>query len=170
MELLITVAIVGVIAAIAVPILLPVIQNGNHSSAKNSLRAIHTAEGVFLLTCGGAFTSTLDDLAKAPRTEPGQPPAQPFIGAELARNGIEHSGYRFRIEKAATETVYEVSAPACIDNEAPLVSEFIAYADPVSKGPRGGTWYFAISASGGIYQLQMPIPNPIPPSTPTAAP
>ena len=52
-ELLIVVAIIGIIAAIAVPGLLRARMSGNEASAIGSMRAINTAEQNFSQLCNG---------------------------------------------------------------------------------------------------------------------
>src|SRR5688572_11587714 len=52
-ELLIVVAIIGIIAAIAVPGLLRARQSGNEASAIGSVRAINSGETAFASSCGG---------------------------------------------------------------------------------------------------------------------
>src|SRR5262245_34581513 len=54
-ELLIVVAIIGIIAAIAVPGLLRARMSGNEASAIGSLRAINSAQSAFSSSCGGGF-------------------------------------------------------------------------------------------------------------------
>ena len=51
-ELLIVVAIIGIIAAIAVPGLLRARMSGNEASAIGSLRAISSAQSVYAASCG----------------------------------------------------------------------------------------------------------------------
>ena len=52
-ELLIVVAIIGIIAAIAVPGLLRARMSGNEASAIGSLRAINSGESTYSSSCGG---------------------------------------------------------------------------------------------------------------------
>ena len=52
-ELLIVVAIIGIIAAIAVPGLLRARMSGNEASAIGSLRAINSAQSTYAASCGG---------------------------------------------------------------------------------------------------------------------
>ena len=88
-ELLIVVAIIGIIAAIAVPGLLRARMSGNEASAIGSLRAINGGEQAFASSCGqGGYAVTLDDLAKAPTGS-----SQGFISPDLKSNGITKSGY-----------------------------------------------------------------------------
>src|SRR6266851_4184329 len=66
-ELLIVVAIIGIIAAIAVPGLLRARMSGNEASAIGSLRAINSAESTFSSSCGqGNYAATLVLLGTAP--------------------------------------------------------------------------------------------------------
>src|SRR2546422_8238706 len=88
-ELLIVVAIIGIIAAIAVPGLLRARMSGNEASGIGSLRAINSGESIYASSCGAnGFAQSLDDLALAP---PGS--NQGFISPDLATNGIVKSGY-----------------------------------------------------------------------------
>src|SRR5215475_8416293 len=66
-ELLIVVAIIGIIAAIAVPGLLRARMAGNEASAIGSLRAINSAESTFSSSCGGnGYAPSLEVLATPP--------------------------------------------------------------------------------------------------------
>src|ERR1700752_5332024 len=88
-ELLIVVAIIGIIAAIAVPGLLRARMAGNEASAIGSLRAINSAESTFSSSCGAnGYAVSLEDLYKAPSTS-----TQGFISPDLATNGVTKSGY-----------------------------------------------------------------------------
>ena len=57
-ELLIVVAIIGIIAAIAIPGLLRARMSGNEASAIGSLRAVNSAESTFAASCGSGFLPT----------------------------------------------------------------------------------------------------------------
>jgi len=62
-ELLIVVAIIGIIAAIAIPNLLASRRAANEGSAQSSIRATHSAQVVYQSTTGnGAFAGTLAAL------------------------------------------------------------------------------------------------------------
>ena len=59
-ELLIVVAIIGIIAAIAVPGLMRARMSGNEASAIGSLRAINSSQSTFASSCGqGNYAGTL---------------------------------------------------------------------------------------------------------------
>src|SRR6476620_10348138 len=67
-ELLIVVAIIGIIAAIAIPGLLRARMSGNEASAIGSVRALGSAQATFSSTCGGGgYASTLAALATPPQ-------------------------------------------------------------------------------------------------------
>lgn len=62
-ELLIVVAIIGIIAAIAIPNLLASRRAANEGSAQSSLRTIHSAQVTYQSTAGnGAFSTDLTSL------------------------------------------------------------------------------------------------------------
>jgi type IV pilus assembly protein PilA len=84
-ELLIVVAIIGIIAAIAIPNLLASRRAANEGSAQSSIRTIHSSQATFQSTQGnGAFAASLAALA-----------AQNLIDGVLA-SGTK-SGYTFDI-------------------------------------------------------------------------
>src|SRR6266446_5996929 len=88
-ELLIVVAIIGIIAAIAVPGLLRARMSGNEASAIGSMRAVNSSESTYSSSCGGnGYAQSLDDLALAPPSS-----TQGFISPDLATNGVSKSGY-----------------------------------------------------------------------------
>ncbi len=61
-ELLIVVAIIGIIAAIAIPNLLASRRAANEGSAQSSLRTIHSSEAVYQSTAGDGAFGTLAQL------------------------------------------------------------------------------------------------------------
>ena len=62
-ELLIVVAIIGIIAAIAIPNLLASRRAANEGSAQSTLRTVHSSEAVYKSTKGNGDYGTLADLA-----------------------------------------------------------------------------------------------------------
>jgi type IV pilus assembly protein PilA len=61
-ELLIVVAIIGIIAAIAIPNLLASKRAANEGSAQSSMRTIHSSQAVYQATAGNGQFGTLADL------------------------------------------------------------------------------------------------------------
>ncbi len=89
-ELLIVVAIIGIIAAIAVPGLLRARMSGNEASAIGSLRAVNSAQSTFASSCGsGFYAPSLVRLATPPTVGGGDG----FIGPDLATDPSVKSGY-----------------------------------------------------------------------------
>ena len=64
-ELLIVVAIIGIIAAIAIPNLLASRRAANEGSAQSSMRTIHSSEAVYQATAGNGGFGTLGELNTA---------------------------------------------------------------------------------------------------------
>ena len=84
-ELLIVVAIIGIIAAIAIPNLLASRRAANEGSAQSSLRTVHSAQVTYQATAGGgAFAPDLETLQD-----------QTLIDVVLGSG--EKSGYNFQI-------------------------------------------------------------------------
>ena len=70
-ELLIVVAIIGIIAAIAIPNLLASRRAANEGSAQSSLRTIHSAQSTYQSTSGnGAFSPDLATLGTVNLIDP----------------------------------------------------------------------------------------------------
>ncbi len=64
-ELLIVVAIIGIIAAIAVPNLLASRRAANEGSAQSSLRTLHSSEATYQATAGNGNFGNMSDLLTA---------------------------------------------------------------------------------------------------------
>ena len=143
-ELLTVVAIIGIIAAIAVPGLLRARMSGNEASAIGSMRAVNSAQVTYAASCGGGgYAESLDDLKKP--TSGGEP----FISPDLATNGVLKSGYNVALAKGANSQAVLTSANTC--NGTNSSSTYHATATPASVG-QTGTRGFATNNSGTIYQ------------------
>ena len=155
-ELLIVVAIIGIIAAIAVPGLLRARQSGNEASAIGSVRAINSGETAFASSCGGGgYAQSNADLYKAPTG------GAPFISPDLEKAdvvGTAKSGYTVNVDHNADMNNQTVLAAASTCNGSTAASEAMYWvgANPVSPGQTGtrrfgsdhrGTIYFSNSAA-----------------------
>lgn len=101
-ELLIVVAIIGIIAALAVPGLLRARIAGNEASAIGSLRAVNSANLNWMTNCaaGRGYVPELSDLGIAPSTG-----GQPFISPDLSSTGtITKSGYDITYADVGAQT------------------------------------------------------------------
>ena len=127
-ELLIVVAIIGIIAAIAVPGLLRARISGNEASAIGSLRAVSSAQSTFSASCGnGQYAKTLDVLGSGPSG--GSAFISPDLGAAATAT---KSGYQVSMDGAGGGT-----ATACNGSAASALSHPVhAWANPVSTSTR----------------------------------
>jgi prepilin-type N-terminal cleavage/methylation domain len=98
-ELLIVVAIIGIIAAIAIPNLLASRRAANEGSAQQSLRTMASAEATFQATAGNGNYGAVSDLV-----------VQSLIDSVLG--GGTKSGYKFTTGTApsSSPTVFVVAA------------------------------------------------------------
>jgi len=144
-ELLIVVAIIGIIAAIAVPGLLRARMSGNEASAIGSLRAINSAEATFSATCGSnGYAPTLEVLATPP--VPGQ---AAFISPDLTTTGVIKSGFVVTVEPDNSAVTVTSQASTC-NNAADAISSYFAHAEPVTVGDTGQR-SFATDTRGTLY-------------------
>ena len=123
-ELLIVVAIIGIIAAIAIPNLLASRRAANEGSAQSSLRTIHSAEATYQATTGNGAFGTLANLDTADLVDP------------VLGTGTK-SGYNF--------TIPTIVAPA-----AGTQAQFFAQSDPQTDSgvSQSGTRHFCVTEDG----------------------
>ena len=100
-ELLIVVAIIGIIAAIAIPNLLASRRAANESSALATIRTVTSAQATYLSQKGEYGSGT--ELAAA---------GVDLIDENISQPNAEKAGYKFNITDNATGTEYEVTAAA----------------------------------------------------------
>ena len=126
-ELLIVVAIIGIIAAIAVPGLLRARLSGNEASAIGSVRTLSSAQATFSASCGGGgYGSTLAALSTAPTGSVAFVPPDLGTGAK--------SGYTFT--NAGSGAVILAQASTC-NNIADATASFLATGNPTTDGTTG---------------------------------
>jgi len=159
-ELLIVVAIIGIIAAIAVPGLLRARMSGNEASAIGSLRAINSGQASYSSSCAaGGYAGSLADLVKVPTSG-----GQGFISPDLNVNGVVKSGYAVTLLPLTGAISIGTIAATCNATTTQPVSSYMATADPVTAGGTG-TRFFATDTRGTIFQNTVAtITDPITPS------
>lgn len=122
-ELLIVVAIIGIIAAIAIPNLLASRRAANEGSAQQSLRTVSSAEATYQATNGGGNFAILADLGG-------------FNLIDGVLSGGSKSGYTFVVAK----TDFSTTAAATFDGSArPTITSGVS---------QTGTRRFCIDESG----------------------
>jgi type IV pilus assembly protein PilA len=144
-ELLIVVAIIGIIAAIAVPGLLRARMAGNEASAIGSLRAINSSQINFMTNCanGAGYAGTLAILGTVPTGG-----GQAFISPDLGVAGTVIKG-GYNITYAAVGTA--VTTTTC--NGATSASpNYLATADPVAFATSGSR-HFGTSEAQTIFEM-----------------
>ena len=147
-ELLIVVAIIGIIAAIAVPGLLRARMSGNEASAIGSLRSINSSESTYSSSCGGnGYAQSLADLMKAPAGS-----TQGFISPDLNTNGVIKSGYTVSVAADTSAVSVTLASQTCNGAAANAISSYYAHAEPVTVGSTGQR-SFATDSRGTIYFL-----------------
>ena len=142
-ELLIVIAIIGIIAAIAVPGLLRARMAGNEASAIGSLRALNSAQSTYAASCGsGFYAPTLVNLSTPPTVGGGDG----FIGTDLSTDPSVKSSYTITMTAGAAA----VGAPASCNGVAAgtVVSTYFASAAPTAGG---GVRFFGTNQGATIY-------------------
>jgi len=148
-ELLIVVAIIGIIAAIAVPGLLRARMAGNEASAIGSLRAINSSQQAYASSCAnGFYAPALPILGKTPLSG-----GAPFISPDLsAAAAVDKSGYTTEMLPGTDSVNANGTMPdTCSGDTADTTeSTYYATADPVTPGGTGSR-YFWTNTLGTIY-------------------
>ena len=135
-ELLIVVAIIGIIAAIAVPGLLRARMSGNEASAIGSMRAINTSQQNYSQQCNG-YAPVLTELKLAGN----------FLSPDLTgAASVVKSGFTVTLAAGANNTVL-MPAPA---NCTGTGTNYYASAAPLSTST--GSRAFATDEQGTIWQ------------------
>jgi type IV pilus assembly protein PilA len=142
-ELLIVVAIIGIIAAIAVPGLLRARMSGNESSAIGSMRAINSAQAAFSSSNSGGYAPDLEMLAK-PCANAG---TQGFISPDLSSSGSVKSGYTVTMTDNSSAALTGVAS--CVTGGGAVNADYLATALPLSASTGGRA--FGTNAGGAIY-------------------
>jgi prepilin-type N-terminal cleavage/methylation domain-containing protein len=148
-ELLIVVAIIGIIAAIAIPGLLRARMSGNEASAIGSMRALNSAEATFAASCGGGgYANSFAQLSTPPMG------GQPFISPDLLNASTTgKSGYWYQI--AGAGVVLLASGSTC-NNVADSTTTFAVLGSPGTSAGTGfgttGQRHFYTNQTGTIWQ------------------
>lgn len=157
-EILIVIAIIGVLAAIAGTRMLRAKMSANEASAVGSLRVINSGQAAYSSSCAnGGYAIDLADLVKAPAGS-----NEGFISPDLNTNGVTKSGYALSLAKSGEAGVADVTDPTCNAAAATPATGYQANADAI--GALAGR-YFATDKRGTIFEAMASIANPIPGTT-----
>lgn len=138
-ELLIVVAIIGIIAAIAIPGLMRARMAGNETSAIGSLRALVAGQATYTATCGaGNYAPGWANLAPAV--------GQPFLSPDLTTAPNRKAGFLFTLVPGQNNMV---GPNDC--NGLATASTYYATGVPVTPGTSGAR-AFATNEAGTIWQ------------------
>ena len=146
-ELLIVVAIIGIIAAIAIPGLLRARMSGNEASAIGTVRAIHSAEATFAASCGGGgYANSIAQLANVPAG------MVPFVSPDLATADLAtgKSGYRITMGGATAGADVLPQGSTCNNVAASNVTFGVANA-PLAWASTGQRHFYS-NQTGTIWQ------------------
>jgi type IV pilus assembly protein PilA len=145
-ELLIVVAIIGIIAAIAIPGLLRARIAGNESSAIGSMRTIISAQQAYSSSCAnGSYASILPILGSAPAG------SQPFISPDLSIAAtISKSGYSLTMAQGTDSFAAADDACNPLGVAADLASSYYATNFPASGSVTGTRWFWT-NTLGTVY-------------------
>jgi type IV pilus assembly protein PilA len=155
-ELLIVVAIIGIIAAIAVPGLLRARMSGNETSAIGSLRAINSAQINYSSACGQGFYATSLVMLNTPPMGS----TEVFISPDMGNDPTTKSGYLVTLTAGANPA----PPPMTCNGGAPVMT-YWADAIPTTVGSTGirrfggnqsGTVFFSMTAALPVTQTGPP--------------
>ena len=135
-ELLIVVAIIGIIAAIAVPGLLRARMSGNEASAIGSLRAVHSGNVSYFSVCGG-YAVAYTNLT-----------ANQYLPPDFGNAAtVNRAGYTITIAAGTPAAASGLATAMCAGGQ----TSFFVMGRPMTFGSTG-TRTFAIRESGTMYQ------------------
>jgi prepilin-type N-terminal cleavage/methylation domain-containing protein len=140
-ELLIVVAVIGIIAAIAVPGLLRARIGGNEASAIASMRVINSAQQTFHSACGnGFYAAELPILGSPP------PIGTPFVSPDLSGAvAVTKSGYTITMVRGSESSPGNQDACNPLGVAASLATSYYATANPLTYNLTGTRWFFTNS-------------------------
>ncbi len=143
---MVVVAVVGIIAAIAIPGLLRARVAGNEASAIGSMRAVNSAQAAYMASCGnGFYASTLLILADP------APSGAGFISPDLGTAAvIDKGGYRLEMEQGSesVNATHDGCNPSGTAGN--LYSSYYASNQPLVSGLTGTRWFWT-NMLGTVY-------------------
>jgi type IV pilus assembly protein PilA len=148
-ELIVVVAVIGILAGMSVTQILRARMVGNEAAAIGSLRAVNTAQQSYAQQCRG-YAPDLPELKNAGN----------FLSPDLTGAvTVSKSGFSVTVAQASTGTPLPAPPPGCVGT----TTNYYATATPISVGSSGQR-AFATDAQGTIYfdTTGVPPADPIP--------
>jgi prepilin-type N-terminal cleavage/methylation domain-containing protein len=143
-ELLIVVAIIGIIAAIAIPSLIRARISSNESAAISDLRTVHSAQTAYAGVNGGFYERDFTCLSRPGGCIPGAPATSPTYLDKMIATLQPKGGY----SRDAVE--FHPTPPTITPEISPTsVLSFVYAATPLNQGTTGVRG-FAVDASGRL--------------------
>ena len=158
-EVLLVVTLIGILSAIAIPIVARSRAVALEASTIGSLRALHSAQTTFATSCAGGFYSPSVAVLRQ-RTG-----AAPFIGPEFTANTVDRHGYRIRFTAGSRAALAPRTCNGLARNRA--VQDFFVAADPLAVPNQIVARHFGVNAKGVIFQSERrirPVYNADPPA------
>ena len=149
-ELLIVVAIIGIIAAIAIPGLLRARMAGNEASAIGSLRAINSSQQAFASACGhGNYADKLTILGVVPSTG-----GAAFISPDLAAaDTVAKSGFDTTMGVGTGGAAAPMTTPESCQGDTMGTNQITGYyATSTAQSLSTGSRDFWTNTSGTVYE------------------
>jgi len=143
-ELLIVVAIIGIIAAIAIPSLLRARVSANEAATIGDIRTIISSQAAYQSANGGFYTSNWRCLVGPSACIPSYPANAPTFADSMLASLAGKSGYN-----RTTPTFGPPPAPIPGTSDPASVSSYVYAASPINVG-QTGVRGFAGDASGVI--------------------
>jgi type IV pilus assembly protein PilA len=145
LELLIVVALIGIIAAIAIPGLLRARMSGNEASAIGSLRAVNSSQQAYMSSCGHGFYASSLIILNDPA-----PTGAAFISPELGvATTVTKSGYVLTMAQGSEALTANVDGCNPSGTALNLFSSYYASNQP-NSALTGSRWFWTNSL-GTIY-------------------
>jgi prepilin-type N-terminal cleavage/methylation domain-containing protein len=145
-ELMLTLAVVVILAAVAYPSLLRARTASIETSTVTTMRAIVSAQAVFAASCSSGFyapsVSWLTRASAAGRDA--------FLGEEFHGNVVDRLGYRIRFTPGAVASTASKTCNGLAAGQA--VRDYFVAADPIeTTGAVALGRHFGVNASGSVF-------------------
>jgi type IV pilus assembly protein PilA len=144
-ELMLAVAVIGILAAIAIPGLGRARAAATEASTIESLKTLNTSQVSYATGCAGGFYAPSITWLATPASG-----KVLFVGPQFTTNIVDREGYRIRFTAGPTAAAAVATCNGLAAGMA-VQSYFIA-ADPLQIGPSSGVRHFGTNSSGTIYQ------------------